>query len=173
MTDYGDAVYMNAKRITLLGIFTTIALTIFMIESALPALVPIPGVKLGLANIVTLFVLVRHNTKDAATVLLARVILASIFAGQMVSFIYSFCGGFLCLLVMTLSNKILSGKFVYITSVLGAMSHNAGQILAAYFVLGMSGIFAYVPFLMISGIITGLFTGLVCHFSLRHIPKFL
>lgn len=163
---------MKTKKITMLGLLTTIALTIFMIESALPALAPIPGIKLGLSNIVTLFILLRFNVKDAVLVLIIRIILASVFAGQMVSFIYSICGGILCLLVMALVNKLLDRKFIFLTSVLGAMAHNIGQILAAYFVLGMSGIFVYVPFLLISGVVTGLFTGFICHFANRYIPHF-
>ena len=98
---------MSTRKITLLAVYTTIALTIFMIESAIPPLVPIPGVKLGLANIVTLFVIKRHGIRDAALVLFMRVVLASIFAGQIVSFTYSIAGGVLCLLVMVLINFIL------------------------------------------------------------------
>lgn len=162
---------MSTRKITILALYTTIALTIFMIESAIPAVVPIPGVKLGLSNIVTLFVIKRHGFKDAALVLFVRVILASIFAGQIVSFTYSVAGGVLCLIVMGLINYILSGEFLFITSVFGAIAHNVGQILAAYFVLKMSGIFAYVPFLIISGIITGLFTGFACFFAEKKIPK--
>ena len=90
----------------------------------------------------------------------------------MVSFIYSLFGGALCLIVMAPVNKLLDRKFVFLTSVLGAMAHNAGQIFAAYFVLGMSGIFVYVPFLMISGVVTGLFTGFICYYANKFIPRF-
>lgn len=162
---------MKTKKITMLGLLTTIALTIFMIEAALPPIAPIPGIKLGLANVVTLFILIRYKVKDAACVLLVRIILASVFAGQMVSFIYSLFGGALCLIVMAIVNKLLDRKFVFLTSVLGAMAHNAGQIFAAYFVLGMSGIFVYVPFLMISGVVTGLFTGFICYYANKFIPR--
>lgn len=155
---------MKTQKIALLGMFTTIALTIFMIEAAIPALIPIPGIKLGLANIVTLFLILRYNGADAAKVLVMRILLASIFGGQMVSFLYSICGGFLCLIAMLLTNHFLKGNYIYLTSVVGAVFHNIGQILVAYVILQMSGIFVYIPFLMISGVITGLFTGLVCHF---------
>lgn len=162
---------MKIQKMAMLGLLTTIALTIFMIESAIPALVPIPGIKLGLANIVTLFVLLRYDWRDAAMVLVARIILASVLGGQMVSFLYSICGGILCLTAMTLVNKFLKGHFIYLTSVVGAVFHNIGQIVAAYVILHMRGILAYVPFLMISGVITGLFTGLACHFFNRYIPE--
>lgn len=163
---------MRTRRITMLGLLTTIALTIFMIESALPALAPIPGIKLGLANIVTLFILIRFQVRDAILVLFIRIILASVFAGQMVSFLYSICGGVLCLAVMALVNRVLDKKFIFLTSVFGAIAHNIGQILAAYFVLGMSGVFVYVPFLIISGVVTGLFTGVICYYADRYIPRF-
>lgn len=162
---------MNIKKMTLLSLYTTIALTIFMIESMLPPLVPIPGIKLGLANIVTLFVLSRYQAKDAFLVLLIRILLATLIAGQAVSFLYSLSGGLLCLAVMISVNKLLGGRFIYLTSITGAIAHNMGQILAAFFVLRLSGIFVYVPYLMISGTITGLFTGLICHFALRYIPE--
>ena len=157
----------DVKRLTTLALLTTIALTIFVVESAIPTLVPIPGVKLGLANIVTLFVLKRYKFSDAAIVLAMRIILT----GQAVSFIYSVSGGFLCLIVMAAVNKLLRGQYIFLTGILGAVSHNAGQILAAFFILRLSGIFAYMPFLVISGVITGLFTGLVCFFADRYIPK--
>ena len=151
----------DVKRLTTLALLTTIALTIFVVESAMPTLVPIPGVKLGLANIFS----------DAAIVLAMRIILATIFTGQAVSFIYSVSGGFLCLIVMAAVNKLLRGQYIFLTGILGAVSHNAGQILAAFFILRLSGIFAYMPFLVISGVITGLFTGLVCFFADKYIPK--
>lgn len=123
----------DVKRLTTLALLTTIALTIFVVESAIPTLVPIPGVKLGLANIVTLFVLKRYKFSDAAIVLAMRIILATIFTGQAVSFIYSVSGGFLCLIVMAAVNKLLRGQYIFLTGILGAVSHNAGQILAAFF----------------------------------------
>ena len=161
----------HIKKITILSLYTAISLTIFIIEAALPALAPIPGVKLGLANIITLLVLVKYSAGDAALVLTVRIIIATLFAGQAVSFIYSICGGFLCLVVMSIFNRILGGKYIFLTSIMGAIAHNTGQILAAFFILRLSGILVYIPYLIISGIITGLFTGLVCHFAASRIPK--
>lgn len=162
---------MKIHKIAMLGLLTTIALTIFMIEAAIPVVIPIPGIKLGLANIVTLFVLLRYGGRDAAMVLAARIILGSVFGGQMVYFLYSICGGFCCLIAMIPVNKFLKGQFIYLTSIVGAVFHNIGQIAAAYVILQMRGILVYVPFLIISGVITGLFTGLACHFFHRYIPR--
>lgn len=159
----------HIRKLTLLSLYTAISLSIFMIEAALPPIVPIPGIKLGLANIITLFVLVKYSAKDAALVLFVRIIMATIFAGQAVSFIYSICGGIMCFTTMSLLNRMLGRKYIFLTSIAGAIAHNTGQILAAFFILRLSGILIYIPYLIVSGTITGLFTGLVCHFAIKKI----
>jgi len=140
--------------------FTAIALTIFVVESAIPVPVPIPGVKLGLANIITLILLLHWNFKSALIVLVMRIILGSIFAGQMITFFYSLAGGLFCLITMYLTHKILKQKLIWFTSIMGAIAHNIGQILAALIILRSAYVLYYLPFLMVSGIITGFFTGL-------------
>ena len=91
-----DPKKVNIKKLTLLAVYTTIALTIFTAESFLPPLAPLPGIKLGLSNIVTLWLLMHTKARDALLVLLMRILLASFFAGQMVSLLYSLAGGLLC-----------------------------------------------------------------------------
>lgn len=153
------------QKTVLLAMFATIALTIFVIESMLPPLAPIPGIKLGLSNVITLVLLLCFNEKDAFTVLIVRIILASIFAGQMMSFTYSLCGGILCFLVMSIINRLLRKQFVFITSVFGALAHNVGQILVAIVMTGSLSILLYLPTLLISGVLTGLFTGFCAWFA--------
>lgn len=166
-------IFMNTKRLVTLALFSTIALTIFMIESSLPTLAPIPGIKLGLANIITLFLIVNYSNKDSFLVLIVRIILASIFTGQMMSFLYSLCGGILCFLSMSIMNRIFKSRYIYLTSIIGAIFHNIGQITVAVIILHSAGVLAYLPLLMISAIITGLFTGLCTHFLTRKFPNFL
>lgn len=161
---------MSVKKITLLGFYTALALILFMVESALPALTPLPFIKLGLANVVTLIVLVLYSPKDALLVFLMRIFLASVFAGQMVYMIYSFSGGILCFLADYLINKILKGKYIYITSIFGAVFHNIGQLMAAVFLVG-TGILPYFPYMMIAGIITGLFTGILANMLVLRLKK--
>lgn len=165
---------MKAKKLTMLAIFTTIALTIFVIESALPALVPIPGVKLGLANIVTLALLLNYTPLDAFLVLMMRILLSGFFAGQMVGILFSLSGGVFCFASMYLVNRLLQKHYIFLTSIIGAIFHNLGQILAACLLTGTSAVIIYFPLLMASGIITGLFTGLAAHFAQKylmpHIP---
>lgn len=149
----------------LLAMFSTIALTIFVIESMLPPLAPIPGIKLGLANVVTLILLVCFNEKDALLVLFVRILLGSICAGQLMSFMYSLCGGLLCFVTMALINRLLKKKFVFITSVFGALAHNVGQIAVAIVLTASFSIVVYLPILLISAVLTGLFTGFCAWFT--------
>lgn len=167
---------MKLKRLTTLAVFTVVALTIFVVESAIPVPVPIPGIKLGLANIVTLLVLLNYRPADAFFVLFTRILLSSMFAGHAISLLYSLGGGLCCFATMCGVNRFLGGKYIFITSIFGALAHNAGQLLVAYLILRSVGVFTYLPFLTISAIVTGLFTGLCAHYSrkylMRHIPKF-
>lgn len=153
-------VAMKTKRMTLLAMYTTIALTIFVAESALPVLLPIPGVKLGLANIVTLWLLMNGTWKDALCVLMVRIILGSIFTGQMVSFAYSLTGGLFCLAAMLVIHHILGKEQIVITSIVGAIFHNIGQTLTAFVILQSVSVTAYLPILLLCGVATGIFTGL-------------
>lgn len=149
----------------LLAMFSTIALTIFVIESMLPPLAPIPGIKLGLANVVTLILLVCFNEKDALLVLFVRILLGSICAGQLMSFMYSLCGGLLCFITMALINRLLKKQFIFITSVFGALAHNVGQIAVAIVLTASLSILVYLPILLISAVLTGLFTGFCAWFT--------
>lgn len=166
---------MKTKKITALSILTTIALTIFILESALPPLAPIPGIKLGLANIITLIVLLNYRTSDAFLVLIMRILLSSFFAGQMMSLLYSLAGGILCFLAMAAVNRFLRGQFLFVTSILGAVFHNIGQLLIACLLTSSSAVLLYFPALMISGVLTGLFTGVAAsfaqHYLIPHIKK--
>ena len=164
---------LNVHRMVLLAMFSTIALTIFVVEAALPPLAPIQGVKLGLANVITLILLLCFNEKDALLVLFVRIILGSICAGQMMSFMYSLCGGLLCFLVMALINRLLQKQYIFITSVFGAMTHNVGQIAVAIVMTGSLSILAYLPILMISAVLTGLFTGFCAWFTAPRLEKIL
>lgn len=159
----------NIRKLTVLALLTTLALIIFVVESAIPMPIPIPGIKLGLANIITLVVLHNYSFRDTLTVLLMRILLATFFFGQALSLLYSLAGGFLCLLVMACVHKLLQGHFLPLISVLGAIAHNLGQLLTAFLITEVPGVFIYLPFLLLSGIVTGLFTGLCAHFTQKYL----
>jgi heptaprenyl diphosphate synthase len=164
---------MDIKKMAVLAMFSVIALTIFTVESMIGPIVPIPGIKLGLANIITLLVLVLYGPKEAVFVLIVRILLGSMFGGQMISFFYSLSGGVLCWLVMSLINMLLKNQFLVLTSMCGAAAHNIGQIFAAIVITQSISVVAYLPILMISAMITGCFTGLAAQVSAKRLQKIL
>ncbi len=161
---------MPIKKLTTLALFTTLALGIYAVEAALPTLIPIPGIKPGLSNIITLVLLHRYGFKETLTVLLARIFLSTLLFGQALSLLYSLAGGICCLSVMYLVSRLLRRKMLFITGIMGALSHNAGQLLVALLITRVMGVLSYLPFLIISGIITGCFTGLCSGFLLKYLP---
>lgn len=162
---------MRTRRLTTLALFATLALAIYSLESLLPPVVPIPGIKLGLANIITLLVLHLYRARDAALVLLVRILLSALLFGQGLSLLYSICGGLLCFIAMTFSCCLLHRHFPELTSILGGIFHNAGQLLIALLITGVPAVLACLPYLLISGIATGLFTGLCARFALRYLRR--
>lgn len=153
---------MNTKKLTALAFFTTVALVLSLIDSMLPPPLPVPGVKLGLANIAVLYVLLQYRIRDAFCVLAAKIVLTSFFAGQFFTFFYSCSGGLLSLLIMIVFLKIFGKRLIPLTSIAGAVFHNLGQFAAALFVSKTTGLIAYLPVLLLSGIVTGLLVGLCC-----------
>lgn len=151
---------MNSKRIARYALLVALAMVLSWLESLIPLSVAVSGVKLGLTNLVVLFALYRMNTVDAFAISLIRVALVSITFGNAFAFAYSFAGATLSLLIMYALKK--SGKFSPVgVSVAGGVGHNLGQIIIAALVLENSGIFLYLPVLMISGIAAGVCIGLV------------
>ena len=155
-----------------MALLTAVALIMFTVEAQIPSLVPIPGVKLGLANIITLYAMFQLGPADTLLILVARIFLGSLFAGSMVTLIYSLSGGLLCYLMMLLLRKLLTLRQIWVCSVIGAVFHNIGQTLAAIAVYRTIAVAAYFPLLVVSGIITGLFTGLCAQFIVQRVdPK--
>lgn len=151
---------MRTKRLVLMALLTAIALTIFWVEQQFPLPIPIPGIKLGLSNIVTLFAIVFLGWREAAVILIMRITLGAIFTGQPVTFFYSMAGGICCLMAELLLYIHLKNKFIWAISAVGAMVHNIAQLFVAVLVTKTLAIFWYLPFLLIAGIISGIFTGL-------------
>lgn len=162
---------MNTRKLTILSLFTALAMIIFTAESAIPPLVPIPGIKLGLANIITLVLLRNTSARNTFQVLLTRILLSSLLFGQAMSLLYSMAGGILCFLVMWPVNHLLQGHYLFLTSILGALSHNLAQLAVAFLLTAVPGVAAYLPFLLVSAAITGLFTGLCAQFAQRYLKR--
>ena len=159
------------KRLTRMGLLTALALIIFTIEAQIPAPVPIPGVKLGLANIITVYAMFCLGPRDTLLILLVRIFLGSLFTGQMMALAYSLCGGLLCYLVMLVMRRIVTENQIWVCSVIGAIAHNIGQIIAAIVVTSTPGLAVYLPVLLVSGIIAGLFTGFAAQFTIHRMKK--
>ena len=149
----------TTKQLTTMALLTAIALAIHVAEAQIPPFVAIPGVKLGLANIITVYAAFSIGGGAAAMILSARILLGSMFGGGVVSLLYSLAGGVLCLLVTLLLRRILTQRQIWVAGVMGAIAHNIGQILVAIVVTGTPSIVTYLPVLLISGILTGAFTG--------------
>lgn len=151
---------MKTKKLALLGLLTAIALTIFLIEAQIPPLVPIPGVKLGLSNIVTVFAVFALGSREGTLVLAARIFLGAVFAGNFSTILYSAAGG-LCAIGMTVGCKrFLSHRQLWVAGCLGAIAHSVGQMAAAVIVSGTPALLLYLPVMIACSIVTGLFTGL-------------
>lgn len=162
---------MSVRKITLLALYTTASLAVYAAESMLPPPVPIPGIKLGLANIVTLILLRRYSLRETALVLTARILLSALLFGQAVSLLYSLFGGVLSLLVMFVFSRLFQKRLLFLVGAVGGLTHNLGQLLAAYVLTRTAGIWAYLPFLVLSGVITGLFTGTAASWANRFLPS--
>lgn len=160
---------MPVKKLTLLSLFATLSLAIYAAESAIPPLVPIPGIKLGLANIITLILLRHFSWREASLVLTARIVLSAMLFGQALSLLYSLAGGLLSLLVMAVLMKLLRRRMVFLTGAMGGLFHNLGQLLVALAVTATPGVLAYLPFLVLSGVLTGFFTGLCAQLAGKYL----
>ena len=163
---------MKTRRMVLLGLLTAIALTIFMLEAQLPAPIPVPGVKLGLANIVTVFTVFLLGPREGVLVLAARVFLGAVFAGNFSTILYSAAGGALAIAVTIGLKRVLKENRLWVAGCAGAVAHSIGQMAVAVWVSGTLGLLAYLPILIAVSIVTGLFTGLCAQFLLNRGKNF-
>ena len=130
---------MKTRKLTQMALLTAIALTIFMVEAQIPALVPVPGVKLGLSNIITVFAVFAMGSREAAAILFVRIFLGAVFAGNFSTIFYSAAGGALAIGTTILLRKVLTQTV---------------------------GLISYLPVMIVCSIITGLFTGFCAQFLL-------
>lgn len=158
---------MKTRKLTQLGLLTAIALTIFMIEAQIPAPVPLPGVKLGLANIVTVFTVFALGPKDGIAVLSGRIFLGAVFAGNFSTIFYSAAGGGCAILVTILLRKILKKNQLWVAGCLGAAAHSIGQVAMAAILMGTVSVAIYLPVMIVISILTGLFTGFCAQFLIN------
>lgn len=155
---------MKTRKLTALALLTAIALTIFLIEVQIPPLVPIPGIKLGLANIVTVFAVFALGPREGAAVLFARIFLGAIFAGNFSTVLYSAAGGGCAIAVTVLPRPILRANQLWVAGCLGAVAHGVGQMAMAIALTATPSLALYLPIMTAAALVTGLFTGLCAQF---------
>ena len=173
--------YIPVKKLAFMATLIAIALAIFTIEAQIPVPIPIPGVKLGLANAVTLFALFFKSGKERDVekltvanvfmILICRIVLGAMFTGRVVSFMYSIAGGILGFSAQVLMKQFVSHKQIWAVGAVGAIFHNIGQIAVAIFLTGAPVIAVYLPILIIVGIFTGIITGLAAQFSIKRLEE--
>ena len=161
----------KTKKLVFMALLTAVALTIFVIENQIPAPVPIPGVKLGLANIITLVAIRLLGKKEAGAILLVRILMGAMFAGSPSTLLFSAAGGTLAYLLMCVLTSVFSDRQLWIVSALAGVAHNAGQLAACMLVVKTPGVMAYAPILAVSGILTGIFTGFAAQYLLEALKK--
>ena len=153
---------LTTRQLTLCAVLTAMALGLSYLENFFPLslAIPLPGIKLGLANIVTVFALYALGPGQAVLILTARCLLGAMFAGNMNALIFSLLGGFTAMAVMILLTR-LGRLSVYGVSVGGAAAHNCGQVAAAVLTLGNTAPLYYLPVLLVVSLFTGALTGLI------------
>ncbi len=157
-----------ARKAAYMGMLAALAFVFSYVESLIPINLGIPGVKLGLANMVVMVTLYLVGAKEALTLSLVRIVLAGFTFGNLASMGYSLAGGMLSLLVMVVAKK--TGLFsITGVSILGGVFHNVGQILAAAFVVETATLFYYLPFLIVSGTAAGIAIGMLSAMAVKRL----
>lgn len=163
----------KTQHLMYMSLLVTMALVLHLVERNIPIPFITPGAKLGLANLVTVLALYTlQYKKDVFKVIIARVLLSSIFGGSVSGWLYSTAGAFLSFGVMVIVKEMLKDEVSIIgVSAAGAVFHNVGQLLMASFILKNLGVMLYLPILSITGIVTGIFIGMGANYTIGHMYK--
>lgn len=161
---------MKTNVITRFGILTALALVMGYIEQMIPIAPGIPGIKLGLANTVLLYAVYMASPIEAALLMISKVVLSGFLFAGFTAMIYSLAGGLLSLIVMLILCRVPKVGVIGV-SAFGAVSHNIGQLIVASAMLGVGVVWAYLPVLMLSGIIMGPITGYIAQIVFKTLKK--
>lgn len=159
-----------AKKVAYMGMLTALAFVFSYIEFLLPINLGVPGIKLGLANLVVIVALYLLDVRWACSLSAVRILLVGLTFGNPASMIYSLAGGMLSLVIMIIAKK---GKLFSVmgVSILGGVFHNIGQIVVAVFVVETTSLLYYLPVLILSGTIAGVLIGILSAILIRHLKK--
>ena len=160
------------RRLTRDAVLTALALALSAAEGLAPVtvLLPLPGLRLGLSNLVTVYALCRLEKQDALMILLARCFLGALLGGNLSALAFSLSGGLLAFFTMSVLLRA-HGLSLFGVSIAGAAAHNTGQIIAAVAVLGTNAPVAYLPPLLLASILTGAVTGAAAIQLVHRVPK--
>ena len=168
--DESHSAPFSTRRLTLLAMLLCCAVVVGYVERSIPFDFAVPGVKLGLANVVILFALYRLKPGEVFILAILKCLMTAVFAGSFTALVYSICGAVLSFTAMLVMLKTGGNVFSPVgVSVIGAICHNIGQILAASAVLGNFLVVTYLPVLLISGVITGVLVGVVVKILLKNV----
>lgn len=157
-------------RVAYFGVFMALALIFSYVEILVPIPMGIPGVKLGLANLIIVIALYKVSVKETYLLSVGRILLSGFLFGNLFAILYSLAGGLLSLTAMTIFKS--GNRFsIFGISMLGGVSHNVGQLIMAAIVLESFSIIYYLPVLLVSGLVTGLLIGVVANKMLKRIKK--
>ena len=162
---------MNVRKLTTMAMLTAISMIVFLIEAQIPLSFAVPGVKLGIANVITLYAIWTLGRREALAILLIRVFLGNIIAGNVMAMAYSLAGGLLCWVIMSLLKSVMKRSQIWLMSILGALGHNAGQLGIAILISGTTTMIWYAPVLIVAAVVTGAFTGYLTQILLNHMDK--
>ncbi len=161
----------KSKTVAFIGVCTALALVLAYVEAIIPPLIPsIPGIKMGLPNIIIVFLLYRRGPGVAAIVSLLRIVLVSLLFGNTMALLYSLAGGSLSLLTMIVLRRLQCLSTVGV-SVAGGVTHNVGQILMAMFLLQTAQLGYYLVVLIVTGTVAGVLIGLCGTLLIKRIPQ--
>lgn len=159
----------KTKRLVLLSLLASIAIVVYVIEAQIPPLIPVPGVKPGLSNMVSLATLYIFGPMECLSVLFLRIVLGSLLTGSFSSLFFSLAGGLFSnigmIILYVLFKKHIS---IWIISIVGSILHNIGQLFVAALIIQNLKIYYYFPILLVSGLVTGFFVGLGAYFIEKH-----
>ncbi|MDE6125163.1 MAG: Gx transporter family protein [Eubacterium sp.] len=160
----------KSKKIALFGLMIALAFVLSYLESLIPISIGIPGIKLGLANLVVVTAIYIFPKRDALIIAVIRIILSGLTFGGVSTMLFSLAGGLLSFLVMVLLQKTEKMSVIGV-SVAGGIFHNAGQIIVAAFVMETARLVYYLPVLVISGVVTGLLIGIISDITVKRLKK--
>lgn len=153
--------FYKTRRLTITAMLLAAAFILSWVERAVEIPMIVPGIKLGLANIVIMFTMCTCGKKEALIVLTGRLLLNALLFGNFLSLIYSVTGGFFSFVIMYVAMKLFKIQSITVVSICGGVFHNIGQLTAACIVMKSFAVLSYLPYLIIGGIITGALNGLI------------